>query len=59
MPDFNQTRAVAIMRIMALSFKELEFINIWSVLFCQIQLLLLLIVLLFDLTHKLFLSTPQ
>lgn len=40
-------------------FKELEFINIWSVLCCQTQLSLLRTVLLFDLTHKLFLSIPQ
>lgn len=40
-------------------FKELEFINIWSVLCCQTQLSPLSIVLLFDPTHKLFFSIPQ
>lgn len=34
--------------------KELEFINIWSVLCCQTQLLLLRIMLLFALSHRLF-----
>lgn len=42
-----------------LCFKELEFINTWTVFCCQTQLVLLHIILWFDLTHKLLLSIPQ